>query len=59
MKALSAERRRVVLLYVVALVLMSACFVEEHMKVRGGVTLLTGAAAALFLLAGIWGRYNL
>ena len=38
---------------------MAAFFMEKHMKASKGSVLTTGLAAALLLLAGLRGRYNL
>jgi hypothetical protein len=37
---------------------MAAFFVERYMKAHMGVMLPTGLGAALFMLAGLHGRYN-
>jgi hypothetical protein len=59
MKPLEPQRLRVVLYYVLALLFMAAFFVEKHMKAHMGVVLPTGLGAALFMLAGLRGRYEL
>jgi hypothetical protein len=59
MKALSPQRVRIVLCYFLSLLFMAALFVERHMKVHEGVWLPTGLGAALLMLAGLYGRYNL
>ena len=59
MKALGLQRERIVLCYFLSLLFMAAFFVERHTKVHMGVMLPTGLAAALFMLAGLYGRYNL
>lgn len=59
MKALGLQRARIVLCYFLSLLVMAAFFVERHMKVHMGVMLPTGLAAALLMLAGLYGRYNL
>jgi hypothetical protein len=55
MKALGPQRVRIVLCYFLSLLFMAAFFVEKHTKVH----MATGLAAALFMLAGLYGRYNL
>ena len=55
MKALGPQRVRIVLCYFLSLLFMAAFFVERHTKVH----MATGLAAALFMLAGLYGRYTL
>ena len=55
MKALGLQRERIVLCYFLSLRFMAAFFVERHTKIH----MATGLAAALFMLAGLYGRYNL
>jgi len=59
MKALDPPRLRIVLYYFLSLLFMAAFFAEKYMKARFGVILPTGLGAALFMLAGLRGRYNL
>jgi hypothetical protein len=59
MKALSPQRVRIVLYYFLSLLFMAAFFVGRHMKVHMGVMLPIGLVAALFMLVGLRGRYNL
>ena len=55
MKALGLQRARIILYYFLSLLFMAAFFVERHTKIH----MLTGLAAALSMLAGLYGRYNL
>ena len=59
MKALGPQRLRIVLYYFLSLLLMAAFFVESHRKAHRGLILPTGLGAALFMLVGLRGRYNL
>lgn len=59
MKALGPQRLRIVLYYFLSLLFMAAFFVERHMKAHMGLMLPTGLGAALFMLVGLRGRYNL
>jgi hypothetical protein len=45
--------------YFLSLLFMAAFFVERHMKTHMGLILPTGLGAALFMLLGLRGRYNL
>jgi len=58
MKALDPQRLRIILYYFLSLLFMAAFFVERYMKAHMGVMLPTGLGAALFMLAGLHGRYN-
>ncbi len=59
MKVLDPPRLRVVLYYALALLFMAAFFVEKQTKAHMGIVLPTGLGAALFMLVGLRGRYNL
>ena len=59
MKALEPKRLRVLLCYVLALLLMAAFFIEKYRKASTGIVRTTGLAAAVLLLVGLRGRYNL
>jgi hypothetical protein len=59
MKALGPQRLRIVLYYFLSLLFMAAFSVERHMEGHVGVMWPTGLGAALFMLAGLRGRYNL
>jgi len=59
MKALGPQRLCIVMYYFLSLLFMAAFFVERHMKTHMGLILPTGLGAALFMLLGLRGRYNL